>query len=145
MLSVGLLRDTEQAWYEGFSKDLPANYTLKPNLPEKELTQYLQDSTIYCHLMEGEHFGIAPMEALASGCITLAHNSGGSGDFIPEEYRWNTLDDLKEKIAKLADSGYSVAAWNMKSKLLQEKIAVLKPKSFEEQIWANVAKLMEQS
>ena len=40
--------------------------------------------------MEGEHFGIAPMEALASGCITLAHNSGGSGDFIPEEYRWNT-------------------------------------------------------
>jgi glycosyltransferase involved in cell wall biosynthesis len=143
--SVGLLRDTEQAWYESFSKDLPGNYTLKPNLPEKELTQYLQDSTIYCHLMEGEHFGIAPMEALASGCITLAHNSGGSGDFIPEEYRWNTLDDLKEKIAKLADSKYSVAAWNMKSKLLQEKIAVLKPRSFEEQIWVNVAKLMEQS
>ena len=95
--------------------------------------------------MEGEHFGIAPMEALASGCITLTHNSGGSGDFIPEEYRWNTLYDLKEKIAKLADSRYSVTAWNMKSKLLQEKIAVLKPKNFEEKIWVNVAKLMEQS
>ena len=54
--------------------------------------------------MEGEHFGIAPMEALASGCITLVHNSGGSGEFIPEEFRWSTFEDLKEKIALLVAS-----------------------------------------
>jgi len=143
--SIGLLRDTEQAWYEGFSKDLPVNYTLKPNLPEKDLIGFLQDSTIYCHLMEGEHFGIAPMEGLASGCITLTHNSGGSGDFIPQEFRWNTLDDLKEKIAKLADSGSNFGEWNKKKEALQGKIAVLKPKNFEEQIWSNVANLTEQT
>ncbi len=27
-----------------FSKDLPANYTLKPNLPEEELIKLFQDS-----------------------------------------------------------------------------------------------------
>ncbi|MCL4429228.1 MAG: glycosyltransferase family 4 protein, partial [Chloroflexi bacterium] len=81
-VSVGLLRDSEASWFEGFSKDLPANYTLKPNLSEEELIKLFQDSQIYCHLMEGEHFGIAPMEALASGCIVLVHNSGGSGEFI---------------------------------------------------------------
>lgn len=144
-VSVGLLRDTEQAWFEEFSKNLPANYTVKPNLPEKELISLLQNSTVYCHLMEGEHFGIAPMEALASGCITLVHNSGGSGDFIPQEYRWDTIQDLKEKIGKLADSQYSVEAWNMKKKVLQQKIAVLKPKNFEEQIWANVEALLQQN
>jgi glycosyltransferase involved in cell wall biosynthesis len=53
-VSAGLLRDSEQAWFEGFQKDLPANYKLKPNLHEADLVKLLQDSTIYCHLMEGE-------------------------------------------------------------------------------------------
>ncbi len=139
-VSVGLLRDTEQAWFEGFSKNLPANYTLKPNLPEAEKIKLLQDSTVYCHLMEGEHFGIAPMEALASGCITLVHNSGGAGEFVPEEFRWSTIDDLREKIACLANSpGFT--EWNSKKELLQKRIEVLKPKSFEECIWTNVANI----
>lgn len=144
-VSVGLLSDTEQAWFKDFSKNRPTNYNVKPNLPEKELIAILKDSTVYCHLMEGEHFGIAPMEALASGCITLVHNNGGAGDFIPMEYRWNTLEDLKEKIAKFADQKNNVAVWDIKKKQLQEKIAVLKPESFEEQIWVNIEKLMEQA
>jgi glycosyltransferase involved in cell wall biosynthesis len=141
-VSVGLLRDTETAWFEAFSKNLPANYTLKPNLPESEKIKLLQESAIYCHLMEGEHFGIAPMEALASGCITLVHNSGGSGEFIPREFRWNTIGDLEEKIACLA-APEGFAEWENKKEMLKQKIAVLKPENFEEQIWVNVAKLME--
>jgi glycosyltransferase involved in cell wall biosynthesis len=139
-VSVGLLRDTEKAWFENFSKNLPENYTLKPNLPEPEKIKLLQNSTIYCHLMEGEHFGIAPMEALASGCVTLVHNSGGAGEFIPEEFRWNQVDDLKVKIARLvAPNGF--AEWSNKKMTLQQKIALLKPETFEEQIWVNIAKM----
>jgi glycosyltransferase involved in cell wall biosynthesis len=92
--------------------------------------------------MEREHFGIAPMEALASGCITLTHNSGGSADFIPDEFRWNTVKDLKEKINKLA-STEGFEAWKQKKEALQKKISVLRPQSFQDQIWANVADLME--
>jgi glycosyltransferase involved in cell wall biosynthesis len=142
-VSAGLLRDSEQGWFEDFAKDRPANYSLKPNLSETELIKLLQDSTIYCHLMEGEHFGIAPMEALAAGCITLVHNSGGAGDFVPEDYRWNTVEDLKEKIAKVSDTAGLAVEWNRKRMILQGKIGVLKPRSFEDQIWANVEKLME--
>lgn len=141
--SAGLLRDSEQSWFEGFKKDLPANYKLKPNLSETELIKLLQDSTIYCHLMEGEHFGIAPMEALAAGCITLVHNSGGAGDFVPEDYRWNTVEDLKQKIAKVSNVDSFEAEWNRKRMILQGKISVLKPRNFEDQIWANVEKVME--
>jgi len=144
-VSVGLLRDSEESWFENFSKDFPANYTVKPNLPETELIKLLQDSQIYCHLMEGEHFGIAPMEALASGCVTLVHNSGGSGEFIPEEFRWNTLEELKEKMSKLVGSQNNYAQWNNKKLILQDKISILKPENFEQQIWENVETMMKQT
>ncbi len=136
-LSAGLLRDSEQSWFKGFSKDLPTNYTVKPNLPEEELIKLFQDSQIYCHLMEGEHFGIAPMEALASGCVVLVHNSGGSGEFIPEEFRWGTFEDLKLKIAQLVKSpNYDI--WIEKKEELRDKISILKPENFEDCIWSNV-------
>jgi glycosyltransferase involved in cell wall biosynthesis len=144
-VSAGLLRDSERSWFESFSQDLPANYAAKPNLTEDELTLLFQDSRIYCHLMEGEHFGIAPMEALASGCITLVHNSGGSGEFIPQEFRWNTFEDLKEKIGRLVESTDDYAVWSLKKGALRDKISVLKPENFERQIWTNVAALMEQA
>ncbi len=144
-VSAGLLRDSEASWFESFSKDLPANYIVKPNLSEEELIKLFQDSQIYCHLMEGEHFGIAPMEALASGCITLVHNSGGSGEFIPEGFRWDTFENLKEKITRLAESTDDYTLWNEKKAELREKISVLKPENFEENIWSNVAALIQET
>jgi glycosyltransferase involved in cell wall biosynthesis len=143
-VSAGLLRDSEKTWFEDFSKGLPANYSAKPNLTEDELTALFQDSRIYCHLMEGEHFGIAPMEALASGCITLVHNSGGSGEFIPEEFRWGTFEDLKKKLAELVESTNNYTVWNQKKEESRGKISVLKPENFEAHIWSNVATLTKQ-
>lgn len=142
-VSAGLLRDSETAWFEGFTRDLPVNYVVKPNLLEEDLIRLFQNSQIYCHLMEGEHFGIAPMEALASGCITLVHNSGGAGEFIPKEFRWNTLEDLKQKIARLVAFSDYYGIWEKKKEELREKISVLKPGNFEEQIWSNVAALKQ--
>jgi glycosyltransferase involved in cell wall biosynthesis len=143
-VGAGLLRESEASWFESFSKDLPANYTAKPNLPEDELIALFQDSRIYCHLMEGEHFGITPMEALASGCITLVHNSGGSGEFIPQEFRWSNFEDLKEKVAQLVESTDDYAVWDQKKEAMRDQISILKPENFEKQIWANVTALMQQ-
>ncbi|MGE5533739.1 MAG: glycosyltransferase family 4 protein, partial [Bacillota bacterium] len=137
-VSAGLLRDSEKAWFENFRKDLPGNYKVLPNLPEKELVKLFQDSRVYCHLMEGEHFGIAPMEALASGCITIVHNSGGSGEFIPEEFRWDNYENLRQKIAKLVESTDDYAEWTKKKDELRAKILSLEPENFEEQIWSNI-------
>ena len=100
-VSVGGLIDAEKAWFNRFQENLPPNYTLKTNLPGPELLKILHDSRIYVHLMEGEHFGIAPVEGLASGCVTIVHNSGGMKEFIPDEFRWETYDDLKEKIVQI--------------------------------------------
>lgn len=144
-MSIGALRDTEEAWFAELSKNIPANYVLKPNLLGVDLIRLLHDSRIYCHLMEGEHFGIAPMEALASGCITLVHNSGGSRELIPEEFRWTTFEDLKEKISQLTSSLNQFILWECKKQELWAKISILKPEHFQEAIWSHVEALMRQT
>ena len=144
-LSVGGLRETEQKWFETLSKDLPTNYTLKTNVSNDDLVKLLKESRVYCHLMEGEHFGISPIEALASGCVTLVHQSGGTGEFIPDEFRWKIYDDLREKITRWVNpSQVDLDSWERQREELWEKISILKPQVFQEKIWAHTQSLMSQ-
>ncbi len=140
--SVGGLIDAEKSWFNKFKENLPPNYTLKTNLPGADLVEMLHDSRVYVHLMEGEHFGIAPVEALASGCMTLVHNSGGMKEFIPEEFRWQNYDDLKEKIVRYMESAQESVDWERKRKELWGKIAVLNPEAFQDCIWSHVQTLI---
>ena len=138
-VSVGGLIDAEKGWFDSFCINLPKNYTLRTNLPEIELKELLHNSRIYVHLMEGEHFGIAPIEGLASGCVTVVHNSGGMVEFIPQEYRWETYDDLKQKIIKYMQVS---ASWELKHKELWSKISVLTPEIFKKNIWKHIENLI---
>jgi glycosyltransferase involved in cell wall biosynthesis len=137
-VSVGGLIDAEKAWFNRFQENLPPNYSLKTNLPGPELLEMLHDSRIYVHLMEGEHFGIAPVEGLASGCVTMVHNSGGMKEFIPDEFRWESYDDLKEKIVKYMEDDNLSAGWEDKRQQLWSKISVLNPEAFQNKIWSQL-------
>ena len=144
-VSVGGLINTEKAWFNRFSENLPSNYSLKPNLPGPELLSMLHDTRIYVHLMEGEHFGIAPVEGLASGCVTLVHNSGGIKEFIPEEFRWKNYDDLKEKILRYMESQNESATWENKREQLWSKILILNPESFQKRLWYHIQNLLNKT
>ncbi len=141
-VSVGGLIDAEKAWFNKFSENLPLNYSLKTNLPGSELRDILHYSRIYVHLMEGEHFGIAPVEGLASGCVTLVHNSGGMKEFIPDEFRWETYDDLKQKIIRYMEDEEASANWQNNRQLLWAKISVLNPEAFQNKIWSQIQELL---
>jgi glycosyltransferase involved in cell wall biosynthesis len=141
-VSVGGLIDAEKAWFNKFSENLPLNYSLKTNLPGSELLDILHGSRIYVHLMEGEHFGIAPVEGLASGCVTLVHNSGGMKEFIPDEFRWETYDDLKQKIIRYMEDEEASANWQNNRQLLWAKISVLNPEAFQNKIWSQIQELL---
>jgi glycosyltransferase involved in cell wall biosynthesis len=143
-VSVGGLVEAEKEWFDRFKENLPSNYTLKTNLPGPDLLKILQDSRIYVHLMEGEHFGIAPVEGLASGCVTIVHNSGGMKEFLQEEFRWETYDDLKEKIVRFMEDTNALESWESTRPQLWNKIAVLTPEAFQSNIWSNVKILIEQ-
>jgi len=140
-VSVGGLIEAEKEWFDRFKENPPSNYTLKTNLPGTELLKILQDSRIYVHLMEGEHFGIAPVEGLASGCVTIVHNSGGMREFIPENLRWDTYEDLKEKIIKSME--IEDAKWATTREELWRKISVLTPQAFKSKVWSNVETLQK--
>ncbi len=141
-VSVGGLSEGEKSWFSKFSENLPQNYTVKTNLPDSEKISLLHDSRVYVHLMEGEHFGIAPIEGLASGCITLVHNSGGMKEFIPEDFRWENYGDLREKIVKYIESNDESANWEMTRKELWSKISELSAEEFQNKIWLHVQKLI---
>lgn len=140
-VSVGGLIDAEKPWFNSFSENLPSNYSLKTNLPGPELRSILHDTRIYVHLMEGEHFGIAPVEGLASGCVTLVHNSGGMKEFIPEEFRWENYHDLKEKILRHMESQNEIATWENKRQQLWSKISALNPETFQKKLWHHIQNL----
>jgi glycosyltransferase involved in cell wall biosynthesis len=141
-VSVGGLIEGEKNWFNKFSENLPQNYTLKTNLPGSDLVKMLHDSRVYVHLMEGEHFGIAPIEGLASGCVTLVHNSGGMKEFIPEEFRWASYDDLKDKIVRCMESADESLDWEQKRQELWGKISVLNPEAFQNSIWSHIQTLI---
>jgi glycosyltransferase involved in cell wall biosynthesis len=137
-VSVGGLIEAEKDWFNKLQTNLPKNYTLKTNLPGPDLLKILQDSRIYVHLMEGEHFGIAPVEGLASGCVTLVHDSGGMKEFIPEEFRWKNYDDLKQKITANMENLH----WAARREQLWAKIEVLDPELFEKSIWSQLRSIL---
>jgi len=141
-VSVGGVIEAEKDWFEQFSANLPPNYSLKPNLPGPQLLDILWDSRIYVHLMEGEHFGIAPVEGLASGCITIVHDSGGMREFISPEYRWNSYEDLKTKIINIMEQTDTDKTWQTKREELWREISVLTPQTFQEKIWTQIQTLL---
>ena len=143
-VSIGGLIEAEKSWFGRFSENLPSNYTLETNLPGPELLNILHDSRIYVHLMEGEHFGIAPVEGLASGCVTIVHNSGGMKEFIPDEFRWETYDDLKEKIVRYMENENLSVSWEGKRQELWSKISVLNPETFQDKIWSKLKLYLEE-
>jgi glycosyltransferase involved in cell wall biosynthesis len=140
-ISIGGLIDAEKAWFDTFKKNLPPNYFLKTNLPGNQLLEILQESQIYIHLMEGEHFGIAPIEGLASGCFTVVHDSGGMQEFIPEEFRWKTYSDLKEKIVSLIARTDQDSYWENKRRQLWREISILTPENFRNKTWSLIQTL----
>jgi len=141
-VSIGGVIEAEKGWFEQFSANLPPNYTLKPNLPGSQLLDILWDSRIYVHLMEGEHFGIAPVEGLASGCITIVHDSGGMREFIPPEYRWNNYEDLKTKIISAMEQTDTDKTWETKREEVWRKISILTPQTFQDKIWTQIQTLL---
>jgi Glycosyltransferase len=71
-----------------------------PNASAEQKIELLKRAKIYLHTMVGEHFGISIVEAMALGCIPIVHNSGGMVEFVPAQYRYQTVIDAAEKISR---------------------------------------------
>lgn len=86
------------------------NIKFYPNVSRKKLINLYADSDIYIHTagycldeekeMENvEHMGITPLEAMASGCVTVCHASGGPKRYIDSGVNGFLYETIEELIA----------------------------------------------
>ena len=75
-----------------------------PNLTRDNLRELMLNSKVYLHTKVNEHFGVSIVEAMASGCIPLVHDSGGAKEFVLPEYRYRNMEEAAEKVEKAIDS-----------------------------------------
>lgn len=98
----------------------------KPNVSFDELYKLYHLSTFFWHFTgfgvdeeknpeKVEHFGITPLEAMASGCLTFCHNSGGPKEIIENNITGFLFNNENELIKKMT--------FLEKNNFLKEKIA----------------------
>jgi len=80
------------------------NIEIHANVPHSEKLKLLSKCKVYIHLFPTEHFGIAPVEALASGLIPVVPINSGTWTDVCEfgkygiGYRTLNVKELSEKI-----------------------------------------------
>ena len=76
------------------------------NVTKEEVRRILLTSRVFLHTKEAEHFGIAIVEAMSLGCIPVVHDSGGPREFVPEIFRFKSIEDAALKVEK------AIAYWS---------------------------------
>jgi glycosyltransferase involved in cell wall biosynthesis len=66
---------------------------LHENLSREDLLDLMGSCRYAIHALKDEHFGMAPAEALLSGCVPFVHNSGGQVEIVGEDPRLCYGDD----------------------------------------------------
>lgn len=115
---AGLL-DSEQALTSliRLTKELGVSDRVKimVNVKRSILRKMLSHSKVYLHSAVNEPFGISIVEAMASGCIPIVHDSGGPKEFVPSNLRYKSPEEAAEKVEK-ALSDWSATKSNEISK-----------------------------
>lgn len=81
--------------------DIPISLMLDKN--RNEVEKLISDSEYYINPKPFEHFGIATVEAMASGCIPLLHNSGGNRELAGNhpDLLYDSTDQLVSNFLKI--------------------------------------------
>jgi glycosyltransferase involved in cell wall biosynthesis len=74
------------------------------NVTREQAREISLNSKVFLHTKEKEHFGIAIVEAMSLGCIPIVHDSGGPREFVPERFRFRSIEDAASKLEDAIDS-----------------------------------------
>lgn len=117
LILVGGLMKEDKKYFKELKKltKNDSSIIFKPNLPLYELyklyelsdyfwhfTGYGVDEEKYPELVE--HFGITPLEAMASGCLTFCYKAGGPKELIEDNengYLFTNTNELINKMIKI--------------------------------------------
>lgn len=72
-----------------------------------DLAAAVKRAGIFLSSISTEYFGIATVEAMSAGCITLVRNSGAQTDYVPAKWRYYNIDDCVLKIKQAVNASES--------------------------------------
>lgn len=73
---------------------------LLTDVKRDQLRTVLLNSKVYFHPVINEHFGVSIVEAMASGCVPIVHDSGGPREFVPKDLRYKSIEEAVMKIER---------------------------------------------
>ena len=111
-VSAGSYSSVHQEYVRSLLSNRPTNYSFRFNISQNDLMGLYSTSRVYVHLAKEEHFGIAAIEAMAGGCVTFAHDSGGPREFVPSYLRWQEPSELQRKLEEVTTRKDSWNKWN---------------------------------
>lgn len=110
LILAGGLKEKDTAYFHELTSLVgdDSSIILLPNVPYDELFSLYKKSLFYWHFAGYgideyqhpelvEHFGIAPLEAMASGCITFCYRAGGPKEMVKDGvtgFLFSTDDEL---------------------------------------------------
>ncbi len=112
----------------------------KPNVSFDQLYKIYQTATYFWHFTgfgidekkhpeQVEHFGIAPLEAAASGCLTFCYNSGGPKEIFSDNKTGYLFKNKEELFKKMTEAETHP---DIKEKIIkQAKLMVKRNYSYE--------------
>lgn len=97
--------DARYKGYYNTLKELAENtkdvHLIADSLSEEEMIKYYRLAKVYVHLRIGEHFGMAPVEAMSQGTIPIIPKDSGLAELVTHEkdgYTFTTDDELVKYI-----------------------------------------------
>lgn len=130
---LGGLAAEKLPYYSTLLSEKPPNVKILVDVSLASLKAELAEAKVYLHLMENEHFGISIVEAMASGCVPVVHESGGPIEIVNEDsgYKWQVPNQAVLQIKTLLGNNNLFEA---KSKAAARRAALFDSRVFEERI-----------
>lgn len=114
LILAGGLKKEDRSYFDQLKQianDDPS-IIFKPNLSLYELYKLYELSNYFWHFTgfgidernhpeQVEHFGIAPLEAMASGCLTFCYSAGGPKELITDGKNGFLFSNVNELISKM--------------------------------------------
>jgi glycosyltransferase involved in cell wall biosynthesis len=108
LLIVGSTINTTDKKYIDFIKSLVSNrdyIDIVENPSYTELQELMSKTDFGIHAMPAEHFGIAIVEMMSSGCIVFAPNDGGQAEIINDiDLLYNNENECVNKIINIIEN-----------------------------------------